>query len=272
MATYALPALFALFAWWFSTGAILFLDGLPRATWRWSMLGASVVFVAALYGLAASAGDTGVLGAYCGFTCALLAWAWIEIGFVMGFVTGVRKAPSPPGTSRLRQAAHATQAILWHELAILGAGIAVVALTWGAANQVGTWTFVILWAMRTSAKLNLFLGVRNLYVEFLPEHMRFLEGFLTRKPMNLLFPLSVTAGTAVAAALFLAAAGASEAAAVGYVLLGTLLSLAVLEHWFLVLPLPTAALWSWGLANHNHAVPAAPLSPALAVVVTKPGR
>ena len=34
-----------------------------------------------------------------------------------------------------------------------------------------------------------------------------------------------------------------------------LLSLAVLEHWFLVLPLPFEALWNWGLRS-RAAVPA----------------
>jgi putative photosynthetic complex assembly protein 2 len=54
MADYGFPALFALFIWWFSTGAIIWLDGLPARTYRWSMLGASAVLVAGLYGLAAS--------------------------------------------------------------------------------------------------------------------------------------------------------------------------------------------------------------------------
>ena len=31
--------------------------------------------------------------------------------------------------------------------------------------------------MRQSAKLNLFLGVRNLGVEFLPQHLRYLQSF-----------------------------------------------------------------------------------------------
>jgi putative photosynthetic complex assembly protein 2 len=58
------------------------------------------------------------------------------------------------------------RAILWHELGILAVGLVIVAITWNAPNQVGTGTFVVLWVMRTSAKLNLFLGVRNLSEEF----------------------------------------------------------------------------------------------------------
>ena len=107
--------------------------------------------------------------------------------------------------------------------------------------------------MRQSAKLNIFFGVRNLYSEFLPDHLRYLESYFTRKPMNPLFPVSVTLSTVLAVLLweqaFIADAGAFEVA--GLTFLGTLLTLAVLEHWFLVLPLPVEALWSWGLRSHG---------------------
>ena len=41
-------------------------------------------------------------------------------------------------------------------------------------------------------ELNVFLGVRNLNEQFLPKHLRYLGSYLVQKPMNLLFPLSVT--------------------------------------------------------------------------------
>jgi hypothetical protein len=43
--------------------------------------------------------------------------------------------------------------------------------------------------------------------------------------------------------------------AVGLSLISTLLVLAILEHWFLVLPLRDAALWSWALARRSLAGP-----------------
>ena len=33
----------------------------------------------------------------------------------------------------------------------------------------------------------------------------------------------------------------------GYILVSSLLALAVLEHWFMVLPLPSERLWHWAL-------------------------
>jgi putative photosynthetic complex assembly protein 2 len=256
---YGLPVLYALFVWWFSTGLILYLDGLPARTFRWSMLGATALLAAALYGLARSSGEPTVAGAYTAFTCALLIWGWHEISFLMGVVTGPRRIACPPGCRGRRHLVHAIQAILHHELAILATAVLVSALTWGGANQVGTWTFLLLWGMRISAKLNVFLGVPNLTEEFLPAHLHYLRSYLAKKPMNLLFPVSVTAATVIAAELVQRAlapdADAFEVA--GYTFLGALMALAILEHWFLVLPLPDAALWSWALRSREQPRPTA---------------
>ncbi len=253
MSLYVFPALFALFVWWFSTGIIMYLDGLPRRTFKWSMLGATVLLLASLWGLHATGGDTSVRGAYVGFTCGLLAWGWQEISFYMGFVTGTRKQPCEEGCRGWRHFGHAIQTSLWHELAIIAAAVAVVALTWHAPNQVGMWTFMVLWWMHQSAKLNVFLGVRNLNEEFLPEHLQFLRSFLTKKPMNLLFPVSITVSTVILVRLVDAAIApeVSRFDAAGFCFLSVLMALAVLEHWLLVLPLPAAALWGWSLTSRK---------------------
>jgi len=84
MTPFVMPLVFTLFVWWFSTGVILYLDGLPRRTFKWTFAGASVVCVAGLAGLVASSSQTTVASAYCGFTCALLVWAWQEVAFLLG--------------------------------------------------------------------------------------------------------------------------------------------------------------------------------------------
>jgi putative photosynthetic complex assembly protein 2 len=257
VADYGLPVLHALFLWWFSTGLILYLDGLPARTFRWSMVGATALLCVSLYGLARSSADPSVGGAYVAFTCGLVIWGWHEISFLMGYVTGPRRTPCPEGCRNWRHFLHATQTILYHELAIAATAVAVVALTWGEANQVGTWTFMILWGMRLSAKLNVFLGVPNLSEEFLPEQLHYLKSYLTKRPMNLLFPVSVTVSTVIAALLVRSALAADASAfeVAGFVFLAALLALAILEHWFLVLPLPDAALWSWALRSRSEPVP-----------------
>ncbi len=251
MALYAYPVLYALFVWWFSTGLIIYLDGLAVRTFRWSMLGATLVLVLSLWGLAVSSADATPHGAYVAFTCALLAWGWQEMGFYTGFVTGPARPPCAEGCSGWRHLGHAIHASLYHEIAILAGAGAVFALTWGQPNQIGTWTFVVLWWMHQSAKLNVLFGVPNLSEQFLPPHLGFLRSFLTRRPMNRLFPVSVTVSTVVAVLLVqrATAAGASEFQAVGETFVASLLVLAVLEHWFLVVPLPVDALWNWSLRS-----------------------
>ena len=254
---YILPAFFALFTWWLSTGLIMYLDGLPRSTFRWSMLGATVLFGVSLWGLAASSTEVTVRAAYCAFTCGLLAWGWQEISFYMGYVTGPRGAPCPEGCRGWRHFGHAIQTSLWHELAIIAAGAVVVGLTWHAPNQVGTWTFMVLWWMHQSAKLNVFLGVRNLNEEFLPEHLQFLRAFLTKKSMNLLFPISITVSMVIMVLLVQAAVAANATAfeAAGFTFLATMMGLAIVEHWLLMLPLPGTALWSWSLKSRKAGSP-----------------
>lgn len=256
MLSYLLPALYALFVWWFSTGLVMYLDGLPQRTFRWSMAGATALLAASLYGLAASAEDASVFGAFAAFTWGLLAWAWLEMSFYTGYVTGPRKHACREGCRGWRHFGHAIMVSLWHEVAILVCAAAVLWATWGGVNQVGLWTFVTLWWMHQSARLNVFLGVRNLNAEFLPGHLAHLRSFLRKRRMNPLFPVSVTVSTGVLAWLVAraAAADAGSFEAAGYSFLAALMALAILEHWFLVLPLPTAALWSWGLRSRTPRV------------------
>jgi putative photosynthetic complex assembly protein 2 len=251
MLQHGLPALVAVFAWWFCTGVILHLGGLRRETFRWSMAGASLVLAASLAGLWWLAEETSVAGAYLGFAAALLAWAWIEVSFLIGGLTGPRQGGLPPGLEGWPRLRAAAEAVLWHELAIAAIGVAVIALSWGAANQVGMWTYLVLWVMRCSAKLNVFLGVRNLGEAFLPDHLRYLPSYFRRRAMNPLLPASVLLSTAACVLMFKAAAAPASDPflTVGLTLAATLLALAIVEHLLMVLPIPAEALWRWGLRS-----------------------
>lgn len=255
MLQYALPVLFTLFVWWFSTGVILMLDGLPRWTFKWTMVGATVVLALSLVGLAATAHDTRTGGAYAAFLCAVLVWAWQEIAFLLGYVTGPRRTSLPAGAVGWRRTWYALQTVLHHELALLVLGAAVVAVTWGGSNPTGLWTFMILWVMRQSAKLNVFLGVRNLAEDFLPAHLRYLQSYFRRRPMNSLFPVSVIGSTLCVAAVWQAAfaQGVERFDATSLTFAGTLLTLAIVEHWFMVLPLRFERLWQWSLRGRAGA-------------------
>ena len=97
---------------------------------------------------------------------------------------------------------------MYHELAIIVTAAIIVAATWHAPNQAGTWTFMALWVMRQSAKLNVFLGVRNLGERFVPIHLQYLLTYMAKRPMNALMPFSITAGT-IATVLFAERAGSA---------------------------------------------------------------
>jgi putative photosynthetic complex assembly protein 2 len=247
-AEFAAPAVFAALVWWFTTGIILVLDGLPRRTFRWSMAGATAVLLPTGYLLWISAGDASVKGAYTAFACAIVIWGWLEMSFLMGFITGPRKQACMERCSGWRHFVHATQAIIYNEIGTLVGALAIFAATSSAPNRVALWTYAILWAMRLSAKLNLFLGVPNLGEKFLPAHLHYLKGFFRRRAMNFLFPWSITGATLVCALLIQKYLAASDAfLSTGYALVSSLLALALLEHWFMVLPLPSERLWNWAL-------------------------
>jgi putative photosynthetic complex assembly protein 2 len=251
MTELALAAGFAVLAWWFTTGVILFLDRLPRRTFRLSMAGATAILAAAACALRSSANDATACGAYGAFICAVLIWGWLEMSFLMGFITGPRKNPCPDKCGGWRHFLHAAQAIIYNELATLLAAALVLAATWQSPNKVGLWTFLVLWTMRLSAKLNLFFGVPNTGENLLPPHLHYLKSFFRRRAMNPLFPVSISVSTAVAAILIrkclVAPAGFQSD---GLTLVASLLALAVLEHWFMILPWRTEKLWNWGLKTH----------------------
>jgi len=254
MAQHALAALYALFVWWLSTGIVLYLDRLPRRTFRWSLLGASLLLLGALVALVGQSAADGVVNAYLAFTCAVVVWGWLEMSYFMGLVTGPHKDPCPVGYSNWQRFRLAVQTSLYHELAVVGLAALIVGLTWGEPNQVGTWAFLVLWWMRWSAKLNLFFGVPNLNEDWLPEHLRMLTSFIKKKPINLVFPVSVTVATVVVALLMERALspGVEPFTAVALTLIATLLALGILEHWFLVLPVADSALWKWALRGQEE--------------------
>ncbi len=198
-----------------------------------------MLLAGSLSGLALTAGDTSVGGAYIAFTCTILLWGAQEIAFLAGWLTGPRPLPCPVGVTGWRRLSYALQAILYHEFALLACGAAVVALTWNGANQIGLWTFAALWVLRQSAKINLFLGVPVTNDELMPDAVRFLKSFFARKPVSAFFPASVTLATAVLVILVqrIVEVAVTPFDVVGLTLVSTLFALGVVEHWFMLLPL-----------------------------------
>jgi putative photosynthetic complex assembly protein 2 len=200
--------------------------------------------------MTATSGETGLASAYCAFACGLMAWAWQLVSYYMGFITGPNHAVCPPHLTGFARFVAAVGTSLYHEISIIVCAVVLVALTWGQPNLIGLWTFLVLWWMLSSAKLNLFLGAPNLSEELLPAHLRYLVTYMRRRPMNLFFPLSVTVSTVVTVLIAQKALSATTPFDIaGYTILATLMALAVAEHWFLVAPVHADALWSWGVKD-----------------------
>ncbi len=248
MGAIAISVVYVLFVWWFSTGTVLLLVGLSSRHGRALKTAAAILFAASLVGVATSSQDTSPAGAYCVFTCAILLWGAVEISLLAGWITGPRAEPCPPACSMLERGWFSLQAIAYHELALIVTVGLVFAVTAGSPNQLGWWTFMALLLLRQSAKINLFLGVRTLNDELLPAQVGFLKSYFERKPMNALFPISVTLTTAAMALMVMAAVNAeTEFDVLAFSLLATLIALGALEHWFMMLPIPVVDLWRWSV-------------------------
>lgn len=241
----ALPIGFALVVWWIGTGVILYAIRLAPETYPRSLAAAALLLVLALATLAGSDGVEHAREAYIAFAAAVVVWGFVEVTFLTGWVTGSRTTDCPAGSRGWLRARYATEAIIYHELALVAAGAAIMAATWNGANRVAIATFAVLWIMRLSSKLNLFLGVRTLNDELLPPQLQHLRTYFLRRPMNLLYPFSVLVPGAATLLLGFSAFSpeATPFESTAFLLLASLLALAVAEHAFMMVPIPIAKLW-----------------------------
>ncbi len=243
---------FALFIWWFSTGAILcavkHADRFGRRAHLRAVALGLPLFVAGLGGFWWSLGEASTTGVYVAFLSALAVWGWVELAFLTGVITGPVAQPCPPEVPEWERFIRAWGTIAYHEMLLAGLVVAMGLLAWGAANPFGFFTFALLFAARISAKLNLFYGVRKINVEFLPTPLSHLPSHFRIARLNWVFPISITGLTAATWFWLERLAGAnSPAETAGYALLAALTALAALEHWLMVLPLPDEKLWRWML-------------------------
>ena len=184
---------------------------------------------------------------------ALAVWAWIEVAFLTGYVTGPSRAALPAATRAAGTGSsgpwrrscgmksRSWQAWFWSSFFASGPG-----------GFTGIAAYAILLTMRMSVKINIFLGVPHAPFAFLPEHLRHLGTYFRTRPMTAFFPLSVTCATMLTGYLGYRAYGSETTAeAASFALLAALAGFALLEHWFLVLTIASENLWRWVLPSHK---------------------
>jgi putative photosynthetic complex assembly protein 2 len=260
MATIGLSVLYVVFLWWFATGFVLYLDGLPRRTFKVTLAVSGALAALSLVALELTAGERSVLNVMTAVTAALFIWGFNELLFLTGALTGPSRERCPTDATGFRRFVLATRALLWHELGLVVSTAIVAWAVWGQANAFGLWTFLLLWTLRLSTKINIFLGVPNTGENFLPEQLEFLKSYFLKRPMNAFFPFSVMAATAIVALLIARAAHGDGTAGdmAGWSALAALATLGLIEHWFLVIPLGQTELWQWGFRSRERKDPKGP--------------
>jgi putative photosynthetic complex assembly protein 2 len=258
-------------AWWLSTGLILIAVRQADAGGRSTavvMTGMSLAGLAGFAMLLLSRDAATPVGSYVGFFGALLIWAWHEAAFLTGALTGPRKGECPAGLSGLARFRAAFLAVRDHELAILATSAVLLAILAGGENLFGLATFLLLWVMRIMAKMVIFLGAPNAISELMPARISHLKSYFNTNGVTALFPFVIAASAGLFAVLCTGVVEAHEPySAVGHVLLASFVALAMVEMFFLVLPVSDAALWRWaapeaGVQTAGAAINSQPDTPA----------
>lgn len=262
-----LVVLIAVAVWWLSTGLVLF--GVRRGegasdsgtilTTGWALL----LLVSGFALLLHSGSALSPTGAYAGFFGALLIWAGHEVTFLTGMLTGPRGTPCPPGLSGWRRFKAAFETVSTHEYLILLTAAAIVLLMHDAGNRFGMWTFLLLWGMRISAKLNIFFGAPNAISDLMPARLDYLTSYFNTEHTSHLFPVAIGIASSIMVALVIGAFQAPhDFVFVGHLLLATFMGLAIIEHFVLVLPVSDRALWAWALPDRATLTKRTPNSPS----------
>ena len=245
-----LAALIALFLWWFSTGIILWRvrvadNGTAQDHLNSVIIGLPLLIVG-FVAAQASLADLSPTGIYLAFFAAIAMWGWIELAFLSGVITGPNREPCPPFVTTKDRFWRAVGTSAWHELALIATLVLLGTASLNAENPFAFATFGLLFFARISAKLNLFFGVPRINTQFLPKPLSHLPSHFRYGRITAMFPISVSALTVASALLLERAINVdTPAMTVGYALLTCLCLLALLEHWFMVLPLPDEKLWRW---------------------------
>lgn len=254
MAAWLAPVLAAVLAWWAGTIAVLVLgrigeraDGSPGRVDLLARSLAALSWVAAFVVVVVPSWHTTQWAAALSFGAGILLWGCLELSYFRGWITGPVKRACPPGVGIGRRFRLGVGTSLHHELTVLATAAMLFACEPEGIANPGVAAFVVLWLMRWSAKLNLFLGARNFNVEMLPTGLRYLGTYVHRAPMNPLWPVSVGGASLVLAGIVQRAIeyGVGGVPAFSLLLVATLLALAIIEHLLMVTPVTDRRLWAW---------------------------
>jgi putative photosynthetic complex assembly protein 2 len=249
LGAHGLPLLYVVALWFASTALVVWLDNRRAGSFNASLTVAAVSAVIGVGIIAIAASVASAFATYASFTATFLVWGYHEMSFLMGRLTGPRRSECPAGTRGWMRFKLSAQTVIYHEIALAVTLALLAAVTWEQANATGAYAFAVLFAMRLSTKLNIFLGVPNFSSDILPAQLAYLKSYFRTRAFNALMPVSLLLGGALTYWLGSTALAASGDAAIAWSLLTGLAMLGVVEHLFLVLPIGDTALWRWAIPN-----------------------
>jgi putative photosynthetic complex assembly protein 2 len=201
-----------------------------------------------------------VTNAYIGFVSVIAMWSWHEMAFLTGWLAGPRRTPLDPGLGLNKRFGQSVMALLYHEVALLFNFGVLLALQQGQPNHVALCTFALLWCMRLSAKLNLFFGVPQVGEQYLPVHLRYIGSYFKSGRVSPFFFFTMALSVVVWSWMVWELLTGAVIINTGWVLLSSLLGLAIIEHVLMVFALPLQRLWGWAMKRSPYTAARTPLT------------
>jgi len=245
------PSLIALISWWFGTGIILLVVRIPKQWFSAARGFRSLISIPALFCCYQSMQENSNANAYIGFISTIVLWGWHELTFLTGWISGSRKQPLDPHLSTWARFKQSIQVIWHHELALFLNLMILLGMQIGHPNHTAICTFALLWLMRLSSKLNLFFGVPQVGEQYLPNQLAYMGSYFRKSEVGLFFYFTMSLSVLTWVGLVWQAHEGQVAITSHWVLLASLLGLAIVEHILMMIPLSLERVWGWALKSES---------------------
>lgn len=236
----------AVSAWWLLTGLALLLVHQPPKVAHYGFIIHSIFTLATWLCVPLNVASTSPIAVAGGFLLGLIIWGWLELSYLLGYVSGPNHTVYRGGPSTWRRFKGALATTIYHEATVVASVALLATISVNQPNQTAFYTVTVLCLMRWSAKLNLFFGVRAFNDRWLPEHLHYLSSYLRIGKSSLLLPASAALGFFITFKIYEHAGQSSMPSyQLSLYLVASLMLLASIEHIFLLFPVNEAALWRW---------------------------
>jgi len=108
----------AVLLWWLMTGLALMSVHQPRALRQPIFLLATIFATVSIWGVEANAASHTMLATVAGFAMGLIIWAWLELSYLMGYITGPVKRPATASMTLPQRFYNALGTTIYHEFLV----------------------------------------------------------------------------------------------------------------------------------------------------------